>query len=75
MLCAHTWLCVLGVQEMVALLPAPALSPIMPWGPVIDGVVLTEFPQDSLVSGNFNQVRACLAAACCPRGWRLTVVW
>ena len=44
-----------SVQEFLRML-SPALAPIMPWGPVIDGVSLLEYPQTSLVAGTFNKV-------------------
>lgn len=34
----------------------PALSPLMPWGPAIDGVVLLDLPFETLKKGNFNRV-------------------
>ena len=44
-----------SMQEFLRML-SPALAPIMPWGPVIDGVSLLEYPQTSLVAGTFNKV-------------------
>lgn len=34
----------------------PSLAPLDPWGPAIDGVVLTELPLKSLQAGTFNKV-------------------
>ena len=50
------------LQELAAM--APAMAPVMPWGPVIDGVALLDFPQQSLLAGTFNKVRR----------WRVPVV-
>jgi len=36
----------------------PELYPVAPWGPVIDGVVLKDFPLHVLESGEFNKVPA-----------------
>lgn len=44
------------VQEMAAVMP-PALTPVMPWGPTIDGTSLLELPLKSLRAGKFNKVR------------------
>lgn len=34
----------------------PALAPVMPWGPAIDGVALPAMPQHAVEAGTFNRV-------------------
>ena len=34
----------------------PALAPLMPWGPAIDGVVLPDVPLRAIIAGAFNKV-------------------